>query len=70
MEPLFKYIDKIEQEIEVLKLGLEYTQWKGYRFALGNMNPKDFALNLKRKIWYQYLWNVKKKIKSGKPSFL
>ena len=42
---LFEYAEKIEQELEVLKLSLDYSKWLGYRRELGNVNPIDFLYN-------------------------
>lgn len=38
---ILEYTQKIEQELEVLKLGLDYSQWLGYRRDLGNVNPLE-----------------------------
>lgn len=38
---LFDYIDKIDQELEILKMGVEYNQWKGYRQELNDLNPRN-----------------------------
>ena len=38
---ILQYTQKIEQELEVLKLGLDYSQWLAYRRELGNVNPID-----------------------------
>ena len=39
LRPLFEYIDKINEEIEIFKLDLDYIKWRDYRLLLGTLNP-------------------------------
>lgn len=41
LKPLFNYVETIEEELEILKMGLEYNSWKGYRHELDDLNPKN-----------------------------
>jgi len=36
---LYDYTYKIEQELEVKKLDLDYKRWRDYRFILNNLDP-------------------------------
>lgn len=49
LKPLFDYVDKIEQDLEVLKMGLEYNYWKGYRHELGDLNPRNVLFDSQNK---------------------
>lgn len=39
IKPLLDYVEKIEQELEILKMNIEYNQWKTYREVLEDLNP-------------------------------
>lgn len=41
---VLNYANKIFNEIEVLKLGLDYKEWREYRLPLGSLNPYDEVL--------------------------
>lgn len=41
LKSLFNYVETIEEELEILKMGLEYNDWKGYRHELDDLNPKN-----------------------------
>ena len=41
LEKVQTYVDKIYTDLEVLKLGLDYKQWREYRLPLGSLDPDD-----------------------------
>ncbi len=47
LKPLYEYIEKIDEELEILKMGLEYNHWKGYRHELDDLNPKNSLYDYK-----------------------
>lgn len=58
IKPLFEYIDKINEETEIFKLGIDYMRWREYRLLLGIFSPfemlyddhdfkKEFKINKK-----------------------
>lgn len=49
LKPLYEYIEKIDEELEILKMGLEYNHWKGYRHELDDLNPKNYLYDYDEK---------------------
>jgi hypothetical protein len=41
---IINYIDKVYSEVEVLKMGLDYKEWREYRLPLGSLNPYEDIL--------------------------
>lgn len=41
IQNLYNYVDSVQDELEVLKLGLDYMKWREYRFPLGSLKPSE-----------------------------